>query len=176
MGDLQPCQPEKVIFQNDRMYSHSTLRINYTSYDVRRQQDFINPNSPSGCRYVLLRSDTGDNLTEHLFLYARVLGIYHANIRLFGRPPKRIDFLWVRWLDYNEEEPGSWDAGRLDRVCYPKCRSDSELLDGFGFVDPQHIVRACHLIPDFDSGLVESPVPSTCDGEDGDWKYHYVNR
>jgi hypothetical protein len=158
------------------MYAHATLRINYTSYDVRRQQDIINVNASSGCRYILLRCDTIDDPAVHPFLYARVLGIYHTKVRFCGRPPKRMDFLWVRWLDYDDSEPGGWDIGRLDRVSYGKYRNDAELLDAFGFVDPQNIVRACHLIPDFNSGLVNNSVSSVCDNDEGDWRYHYVSR
>ncbi|QRW12580.1 colossin-A [Ceratobasidium sp. AG-Ba] len=179
-GDPEPTELGKITFQNDRMYSHATMRINYTSYDVRRQYDVVDPKSP--CRYILLPSDTSDNPDAHTFLYARILGIYHANIRFCGRPPKRMDFLWVRWLDYDEAEPGGWDVERLDRLSYGKCRNDSELLDAFGFVDPQHVIRAAHLIPDFSSGTVGPTcfVPDSsrfvCDNDEGDWKYHYVNR
>ncbi|KAG8741835.1 hypothetical protein FRC12_015532, partial [Ceratobasidium sp. 428] len=179
-GDPEPTELGKIAFQNDRMYSHATMRVNYTSYDIRRQYDIINPKSP--CRNILLPSDTSNDPETHTFLYARVLGIYHANVRFCGRPPKRMDFLWVRWLDYDEAEPGGWDIERLDRVSYGKCRNDSELLDAFGFVDPQHVVRATHLIPDFDSGTVGPTCFASvlsrfvCDNSEGDWKHHYVNR
>jgi hypothetical protein len=118
----------------------------------------------------------------HPFVYARVLGIYHAKVRYAGRPPKRMDFLWVQWLDYDEEERGGWDLSRMDRVAYAKCRNDDELLDSFGFVDPQHVVRACHLIPDFDSGMTGTLLSTNtgslaCDNDEGsEWKYHYVGR
>ena len=161
------------------MYTHATLHINYTTYDVRRQHDTLNPKTP--CRFILLPSDTSNDPDAHPFIYARVLGIYHAYIRYGSRPPKRMDFLWVRWLDYDEEAKGGWDVERLDRLTYGKCRNNSELLDAFGFVDPQHALRATHLIPDFKSGI-ESSHPSidpshlVCDNNEGDWKYHYINR
>jgi hypothetical protein len=174
----QPLEIRKLILQNDRIYSHATLRINYTSYDVRRQQDVVNPRTP--CCFVLLPADTTDDPTGHPFLYAQVLGIYHAHVRYSSRPPKRMEFLWVRWLDYDEEEPGGWDTGRMDRVSYGKCRNDDELLDAYDFIDPKDIVRACHLIPDFDSGTASTlnvkPGSLTSDNEEREWKFHYVNR
>ncbi|KAF8594580.1 hypothetical protein BDV93DRAFT_458714, partial [Ceratobasidium sp. AG-I] len=178
-GDPEASELGKVTFQSDRMYTHATLRINYTTYDVRRQHDTLNPKSP--CRYILLPSNTSNDPDAHPFIYARVLGIYHAYIRLSGRPPKRMDFLWVRWLDYDETAKGGWDAEQLDRLAYGKCRNDSELLDAFGFVDPRHVVRAAHLIPDFNSGMADwqldaTPLHRVCDNNEGDWKYHYVNR
>jgi hypothetical protein len=164
----------KLSFLNDRMYTHTTLRINYTTYDVRRQHDIVNTKSP--CRYILLPNDTTENPLIHPFIYARVLGIYHAKVRFSNRPPKRMDFLWVRWLDYDDDEPGGWDIGRLDRVYYARYRNDTELLDAFGFVDPRNIIRACHLIPDFDLGHIENSVTLAGDDSDGDWQYHCVNR
>jgi hypothetical protein len=91
----------KITFQHDRMYSHATLGINYTSYEVRHQHDVINPRTP--CHFVLLPVDMADNPTAHPFVYAQVLGIYHAHIRYCSHPPKQMEFLWVRWLDYDEE-------------------------------------------------------------------------
>ncbi|KAG8741331.1 hypothetical protein FRC10_002993 [Ceratobasidium sp. 414] len=178
-GNHQPTDLGKITFQNDRMYSHATLQINYTSYDVRRQQDTLNPHTP--CRFILLPADTGGDLSVHPFLYAKVLGIYHANIRYCHRPPKRMDFVWVRWLDYDHEEPGGWDIGRLDRVSYCKYRNDSELLDAFGFIDPRNIIRASHMIPDFSSGMhctvLNAKAKSLAyDSDEGDWKYYYASR
>ncbi|CUA69692.1 Colossin-A [Rhizoctonia solani] len=178
-GNPNSTEIGKVTFQTDRMFSHATLRINYTSYDVRRQYDTINPKSP--CRFILLPSNTSDNPHARPFLYARVLGIYHANVRYCGRPPKRMDFVWVRWLDYDDEEPGGWGFDRLDRVSYTTCWNDGELLDGFGFIDPRNIVRAAHLIPDFNSGMGDSTFASNStlgvsDDNKNDWNYHYINR
>jgi hypothetical protein len=36
---------DRIFFQLDRMYKHALLRVNYTTYDVRRAQDVINPNT-----------------------------------------------------------------------------------------------------------------------------------
>jgi hypothetical protein len=111
-----------------------------------------------------------------------VLGIYHTKVRFNNRPPRRMDFLWIRWLDYDEERPGGWNISRLDRVHYSKCRNDTELSDAFGFVDPANIVRAAHLIPDFRSGTTSSllgatPASLACDDHEyGDYKFYHVNR
>ncbi|CAE6538191.1 unnamed protein product [Rhizoctonia solani] len=172
-GMHQSSDLHKVTIQNDRLYSHATLQVNYTSYDVRRLQDTINPRSPY--RFIVLPADTDAH--AHPFLYAKVLGIYHANVRFDGRPARRMNFLWVRWLDYDEEAPGGWDVCRLDRVFYGKCRNDFELMNAFGFVAPHHIIRAAHLIPDFESGTTNPPGRTlVSDNEESDWKHHYVSR
>ncbi|KAG8692955.1 hypothetical protein FRC09_010842, partial [Ceratobasidium sp. 395] len=174
LGVAAPTELGRLTLVNDRIYTHATLRLNYTSYDVRRQHDIVNPNTP--CRYILLPNDTTDSPSTHPFLYARVLGIYHAMARCSNGPPKRMDFLWVRWLDYDKEQPGGWESGRLDRLYYAHHRNDAELLDAFGFVDPRDVIRACHLIPDFRSGRAKDSVSMVCDDEEGDWAYHSVNR
>ncbi|KAG9121662.1 hypothetical protein FRC07_002303 [Ceratobasidium sp. 392] len=158
---------------DDRMYTHATLHINYTSYDIRRQHDVVKPNS--SCPFILLPNDTTNDST-HPFLYAKVLGIYHARVRFRNRPPRRMDFLWVRWLDYDDNHPGGWEHGHLDRVHYTQYRNDAELQDAFGFVDPRHVMRACHLIPDFSSGHAAHSVSLVCDNAKGDWQYYCVDR
>jgi hypothetical protein len=35
-----------VIFKHDQFYCHNIMRINYTTYDIRRKQDTINPATP----------------------------------------------------------------------------------------------------------------------------------
>jgi hypothetical protein len=49
---------------------------------------------------VMLLADDADSSSPHHFLYARVLGAYHANV-IYVRPgmrdnqPRRFEFLWV---------------------------------------------------------------------------------
>ncbi|CAE6528447.1 unnamed protein product [Rhizoctonia solani] len=168
------------------MYQHKTLRINYTSYDVRRQQDVINPSTPS--RFIFLPSETSNsdfehaNSNHHPFLYAKVLGIYHAEVSYRNCAPRRMDFIHVRWLYYDHDHPGGWDAFRLDRVGYEPCDTEEDNLDSFDFVDPNDVVRMAHMIPDFRSGptndfLLTSHSVAHDHREHGtDWKYYYVNR
>ncbi|CAE6459930.1 unnamed protein product [Rhizoctonia solani] len=138
-GANQLTDLHKITIQNDRLYSHATLQINYTSYDV--------------------------------------LGIYQAHIRIDRPPARRKNFLWVRWLDYNEVEPGSWENCRLDRVVYGKCRNEFELRNAFGLIAPHHLIRVAHLIPDFESGTTNPPSrTSYSDNEGSDWKHYYVSR
>ncbi len=75
----------EISIENDKIYSHQTLRINFTTYDVRRDQDVVNPSGDK--RFVMVKSQADD--AEHqstedapftLFWFAEVLGIYHANV------------------------------------------------------------------------------------------------
>ncbi|CEL56121.1 hypothetical protein RSOLAG1IB_07574 [Rhizoctonia solani AG-1 IB] len=178
-------ETSQVRLLRNTMYQHKTLRLNYTSYDVQRQQDLVNPTTPS--RFIFLPSErtTNDNFdgtTNHPFLYAKVLGIYHADVLYRQYAPRRMDFVHVRWLYYDYEQPGGWDTFRLDRVGYEPCGSDEDNLDSFDFVDPSDIIRAAHLIPDFQSGastaLLDTPHSLSHDDPNRgtDWCYYYVNR
>ncbi|KAJ1309331.1 hypothetical protein OPQ81_004992 [Rhizoctonia solani] len=166
----------------DIMYRHKTLRINYTSYDVQRQQDLLNPNTPS--RFILLPSndDSYEGAARHPFLYAKVLGVYHAEVSYRQHAPRRMDFVHVRWLYYDYECPGGWDIFRLDCVGYKPCCSDEDNLDSFDFVDPNDIIRTAHLIPDFQTGTTDTLLNTSHslshdDPQCGvDWRYFYVNR
>jgi hypothetical protein len=168
-------------FHRDHMYHHNTLRINYTSYDVLRQQDVLNPATPR-C-FILLPADPDESPREHPFLYAKVLGVYHASIIYCGSLPRRIDFFHVPWLYYDYERPGGWDTHRLVHMSYERCRSDQGILHSFDFVDPNDVIRATHAIPDFQSGLVVDLLNNPPgrwiahdSAKDGDWRYYYINR
>ncbi|KAG9106411.1 hypothetical protein FRC07_008848, partial [Ceratobasidium sp. 392] len=75
-GNSESLNLRDLTIVDDRMYEHATLHVNYTSYDVRRQYDVVKPNS--SCPFILLPNDTTEDPSAHPFLYAKVLGIYHA--------------------------------------------------------------------------------------------------
>ncbi|CAE6398632.1 unnamed protein product [Rhizoctonia solani] len=178
-------EPELVYLQihEGRLHRHKTLRINYTSYDILRQQDSLN-SSTSHC-YALLATnfdqEPDSEEATHPYIYAKIIGVYHANVVYRGRRPKRIDFVHVRWLYYDYDSPGGWDHGRLDRVSYQECQTDQDVLDSFDFVHPSDIIRATHLIPGFVDGTTTAylgPTRSIAhdEAECEDWKFYYVNR
>ncbi|KAH7904119.1 hypothetical protein BJ138DRAFT_977516, partial [Hygrophoropsis aurantiaca] len=113
---------------------------NYTTYDVRRGQDVVNPSTSHRNIMVLANHSTEDSRTQHPFWYARVLGIYHANVIYTGPGmldynPRRMEFLWVRWYEIVEDMAG-WDACQLDRLRFPPMATDG----AFGFLDPKDVL------------------------------------
>lgn len=49
--------------------------------------------------------------------------------------------------------------------------------EAFGFVDPAHIIRGCHLIPAFSHGRTDEYLPpSIVRDPEGDWRVFYANR
>jgi hypothetical protein len=167
---------DKVLFKDDRMYLHNILRINYTTYDVCRKQDTVNPATSHRDIMVLAENDDSD----HPFLYARVIGIFHVNIIYTeGTPvdyrPRRLEFLWLRWFESDSSSPtGSWTSSKLDRLRFPPMAHE----DAFGFLDPADVMRGCHIIPAFatKTRYADGKGLSRCAGDSGDWKSYYVNR
>ncbi|RXW25755.1 hypothetical protein EST38_g7 [Candolleomyces aberdarensis] len=138
------------------------MRVNFTTYDMRRDQDVLHTNS-NQCNIMMLNSAyTAETQTdEHPYLYAQVLGIFHANVSYLGTRPdgsrsyaqQRVDFLWIRW--YHLLDHG--DPFSLDRLSLSQL-SEYRTLD---FADPADVLRGVHLIPRFSIGNLKPEGPSS---------------
>lgn len=162
----------------DKLYVHKTMRINYTTYDMRRGQDSVNPRTHADV--MMYASDTS---SPHQYLYTRIIGIFHVNVYRTGADicgaddtePIKLSVLWVRWFDLDARAPGGFKRCRLHRLKW--AATDDE---PYGFIDPEDVLRASHLIPAFAFGTIDEPARDDKDensdsDEDPDWKYHYVN-
>lgn len=121
----------------------------------------------------MVYADDEDSGPRHPFWYARVLMIFTAQIRTPDAPHGvEMRFLWVRWFGRDPAVSGGWKTQRLDRIGY---LADADTQ--FGFLDPEDVVRAAHLIPAFAHGRTTRLLrQSSFRNPDGDWKYYYVNR
>lgn len=173
-----------VLFKADRIYAHRLMHFNYTTYDVRRAQDVVNPGT-SHCNIMLLSnsaSNEGEDTStfhHHPFLYGRVIGIYHANIIYTGPGmvnynPNRFDFLWVRWYEVIPNNAPLLDQPyHLDQLTFPPLADKGS----FGFVDPADVLRSCHIIPAFREGSRGNGDGMSKHARDSeDWKTYYVGR
>jgi hypothetical protein len=165
-----------VLFKNDRLYHHNIMRINYTTYDVRRSQDVICTSTPR--RDIMVLADSADGNSAQPFRYARVLAIFHVNAIYVGPgmvnyQPYRLEFLWVRWYRKMGIATG-WKARKLDRVQFPSMSEG----DTFGFLDPSDVLRGSHVVPAFAKGKLhlDSKGLSYCAQDSSDWVEYYVNR
>ncbi|KAK6972044.1 GLOBIN domain-containing protein [Favolaschia claudopus] len=145
---------------HDRIYTHKIMRINFTTYDMGRDQDTINPRTNSDIM-VLSHEDEVDGTEAHPYWYARVIGIFHAEVRHVGPKSKttrtqRMEFLWVRWFGRDMTYKAGWKARRLHRVGFV----DFEDGGAFGFLDPSEVIRASHIIPAFHYGPHFQPSTS----------------
>lgn len=166
---------QEVIIQGHRIFRHKIVRINYTSYDIRQSQDSVNPRTQADIMIPApdLDPDTGESPSGHPFIYARILGVFHADVthNIVGQRPKShvMEFLWVRWYRLDRTFKGGFATRRLHRL--ELVPEDDPLA--FGFLDPDDIIRAAHLIPAFFHGTIHESskqMPS-----ETLWKYYYIN-
>jgi hypothetical protein len=168
LNNTQDFEPEytdddrsELIIQRNQLYPHPILRVNYTTYDMYRDQDVIRPSVPSRS-FILTTAPPGSGA---LFWYARVLGVYHVHVfhpPTHGQKLQTIQFLHIRWMVEDPEHEGSFRDCRLDRLSYhPVAR------DGYGFLDPSLVIRGCFTIPGFHWGRDPSGT---------DWDCYYAIR
>ncbi|KAJ7712525.1 hypothetical protein B0H14DRAFT_679246, partial [Mycena olivaceomarginata] len=174
--EFSTSERNRLLIVNDRVYRHKVLRVNYTSYDVHRGQDSMNPRTHADI--MMLPPNDTDTVSDHPFYYARILGVFHCDVVYNDNgtqtPAVPVSFLWVRRFRIDRSFKAGFKRKRLHRIEF---MPDDE-PDAYGFVDPDEVIRASHLIPAFAHGPTE-PVPYTSLGRKGDefddWRYHYVN-
>ena len=172
----------KVQFINNRIFKHKVMRVNYTTYDLRRAQDSLN--SRTHADFMTLQPPHLDSeLAGDQFPYrfGRIIGIFHAMVLYNAGPgsrnnePQHMEFLFVRWFTTDDGHRGGWKLKQLHRIKFVDQDDDA-----FGFLDPQDIIRGVHLIPAFHHGrtsdlLSPSLIARPGSDNDEDWKYFYVN-
>ncbi|KAJ3528182.1 hypothetical protein NMY22_g9519 [Coprinellus aureogranulatus] len=92
-----------LVLKNDRIYTHKIMRIKYTTYDTRRDEDVIHLDTDH-CNVMLLNTGYSHGSSQHPFRYCKVIGILHGDVEYIGnirgmyhdRSSRRIEFLWVR--------------------------------------------------------------------------------
>lgn len=154
-NSLDASDVDQIYFHSDWMYEHNILNINYTSYDVRRETDIVNPKTLRRDVMCLQQVDEhGESTADptsaaaappHRFLHARVLRIFHTNVVYQGRGSsdlrkRRFDFLLIRWFSFKTRNAVQ---DSLDRITLVPLSS----ADAVGFLDPANIVRASHIVP-----------------------------
>ncbi|KAG2339571.1 hypothetical protein BDR05DRAFT_891592, partial [Suillus weaverae] len=166
-------QHNSILFKRNRIYHHNLARFNYTTYDVRRAQDVINPRTPH-CNIMLLKNDCSDDEHGGDYSYAKVISIHHVNVVCMANEYKsrRIEFLLVRW--YESVQNHAWDTHTLGCIHFRPLANQN----AFGFMDPRVVLRVCHIIPAFARGqrnLGECGI-SPLAGNKLDWCEYYINR
>ena len=172
---------DSIRIKNDRIYSHKTLRVNFTTYDIQRDSDFTRPDR-DGADIMVLSEESSQKIRDRSpFWYARVVGIYHADVlQINSCMTKRIDFLHVRWLGQVKGDKHGDKHMRSEQLTFIP---DNSIIQSFGFISPRDVIRRAHLIPAFELGRTEdllgpSPVvrvnPNDCATDDYDG--FYVNR
>ena len=121
-----------------------------------------------------------DSDDAHPFWYARVLGIFHAQVVHTGPLAKNgsiqhIEFLWVRWFGIVKGHKYGPAVARLPKIGF----LDETDSSAFGFLDPSLVIRGCHVIPAFADGRTPDLLTAKASlgrpiGETDDWLAFYV--
>ena len=167
-----PDANERVFIKDNTLYEHPLLTITYTTYDLKREQDSIHLNF--GNQAVIVFSPTSQD--PEPWLYVHVVAIYHLLVFTpTDTEPKRLELLWVRWMQRDSSQLQGPNASNYTRVSFTP---DSGVPgEAFGFVDPSHVIRGCHLIPAFDHQRTRDRLgPSITRDAKGDWRAFYANR
>jgi hypothetical protein len=122
-------------FAAEHVWKHKVLRLNYTTYDLRREQDSINPRTHANIM-VLAHEDNARRW--HPFWYARVLGIFHVMVQDLGPDSRstvtqQMDFLWVCWFGRDPGAASGWAAKWLPCLGFLNRRNEG----AFSFLDSQ---------------------------------------
>jgi hypothetical protein len=168
-----------VSIRANTLYRHKTLKLRYTTYDMRSDEDKmyrrLHPD-------IMVLSDSN----EHPYLYGRVLDIFHANVGnsagnsiLTGENDMaRLEMVWVRW--FRVDGPGPGGPQGFHTLRYPSvsfCRAEEP--DAFGLIHPDEIIRTVHLIPRFKllrtAEYLAGPTAARPKGEEDDWRGFSVN-
>ncbi|KIK35492.1 hypothetical protein CY34DRAFT_16981 [Suillus luteus UH-Slu-Lm8-n1] len=152
-----------IIIPDNRLYSVQIMQVYYTTYDLRREHDTINPRTHPDIMVL-----SGETRPQHPYWYARVLGIYHVEVWLNTDGPAkkhRVEVLYVRWLAPLIDHQSGMSYARLPKVAFVE---DSD-RDAFG----------THLIPAFASGRGSSSLRygrsfTRQSGELDDWEAYYI--
>jgi hypothetical protein len=161
-----------LLIENNKIYHHQVLRSNYTTYDIRRNQDSINPRTHSD---VMILADDEE---DHPYWYARVVGIYSVSIRRAGPFVgwTSLDVLHVRHYDLVTRDSFGFGVKRLPGLVFA---DPTENPHAFGFISPQDIIRAVHLVPGFrflrTSALLGPSIARRVEENDSDYSRYYVN-
>ncbi|TFK79623.1 hypothetical protein K466DRAFT_505253, partial [Polyporus arcularius HHB13444] len=163
---------------DDKMFSHNIMRCNYNTYDMRRDQDSINPRTHPD---IVLPDDN----PQHPFAYARVIKIFHADVCYVGPGATEASrrwrpeyVLWVRWFELDTSYASGFQHRRLPRLQF--IDDDHPSLMPFGFVDPSSVLRAAYLMPAFNHGETKhflsrpSPLARQPSDNDADFMYYHV--
>lgn len=170
--EFMTAERNHVVICKGSIYQHQVLRVNYTTYDMWRDQDSINVKTHPDIMLIAREDESDENRSA--YWYARVIGVFHAYVQhtspnAHSKETQKMDFLWVQWYirNWDGSYRAGWKARQLPRVSYIEPQDG---LSMFGFLDPNLVVCGVHIIPGFEHDYVEKPVDA-----DLDCYLYYIN-
>ena len=175
---------DQIHIEKNRIYRHKVVRVNYTTYDMRVDQDSINPRTHADIMILAPKEDLLKGKQPY-YWYGRVLAIFHADVSYSGpgsrsRQPERVEFLFIQWFGRDVDTPA--DSQCWETRCLPMVgRMDPDDSGSYSFLDPELVIRGVHLIPAFARGRfnediqMRSDFRAARDDDEQDWMFFYVN-
>ena len=163
------------IENNNQIYQHRTLQINYTSYDLQRHSDLINIRTRPD---LMVLSE--EEAHSHPYKYGRLIDIFTVPVHYKGSKPivgtrrQRLCVLWVRWYERDTDHQDGFSTLRLPRLSFV----DPSEPHAHGFIDPTTVLQAAHLIPAFHYEPMDPQPLIDCHATHFlkcDWSYYYAN-
>lgn len=165
---------EELFIEDNTLRKHPILNIKFTSYEVQREDDIVHIGyDQTG---ISVYTPTLEEDENEPWSYATVLAVFHLTVRTVSKPePQTITVLWVRWMERNATGLAGPNSQNYTRVSFVPWTGTPG--GAFDFVDPSHVIRACHLIPAFSLGRTHELLdPSIARDPKGDWCAFYANR
>ncbi|KAJ3848013.1 hypothetical protein EV368DRAFT_68637, partial [Lentinula lateritia] len=177
--EFSAAQHATITFKNNKIFCHKVIHLNYTTYDMRRNQDSCNPRTQSD---IMMLSGDPETSSEHPYWFARIIGVYHVDVIHSGGLSQsllaqKLDFLFVRWFGLaNEQEQYGISTKHMPKLGF----INSSNPESFGFVNPSNVIRGCHIIPAFSDGKTDQflvgPSLARREADNGeDYFRYYVN-
>lgn len=146
-----------LLIVNDKIFYHRTLHVNFTTYDLRRDQAYINPGRFTVIM-LLSNEDYDVDGPNHPYWCAQVLEVIHCRVIHTGplsksKEPRIVQVLRVRWLGLKGGAEFGFRAKNLPKLQYVDPKKDGS--PAFGFVNPANVVRTVYPMPDEDCGRSE---------------------
>lgn len=165
---------EQIFIKDDTLYEHPLLDIKYTSYEVQQERDIIHLGY--GQTGIMVHMPMLSEDENEPWSYANVLAVYHVIVRTASNPePQTLKVLWVQWMQCGMASLTGLNSQNYTQVSFVPWSSIPGSV--FDFIDPSHIIHACHLIPAFNVGQTHDLLdPSITRDSQGDWCAYYANR
>ncbi|KAG2072996.1 hypothetical protein BDR04DRAFT_1011864, partial [Suillus decipiens] len=88
--DFTDAEQNSVLITDNKLFEHSILWVNYTTYDLRCKQNSINPRTHADLMVM-----SHEEEWTHPYWYACLIRIFHVNVEHYESP----DAIWCK--DYN---------------------------------------------------------------------------
>ncbi|KAJ3804112.1 hypothetical protein F5876DRAFT_70902 [Lentinula aff. lateritia] len=109
--EFSAAQRATITFKNNKIFRHKVIHLNYTTYDMRRNQDSCNPRTQSD---IMMLSGDPETSSEHPYWFARIIGVYHEQYGISTKHMPKLSFINTS----NPESFGFVNPSNVIRGCH----------------------------------------------------------